>query len=96
MWRIILFTITLSGSGAVAADDLGKALYDEHCRDCHTQMGSGNHAELYQRMDRRVHNRQALSRQVNRCKDNLRLTLFDDEVEAIANYLNQQFYHFDE
>lgn len=98
MKRIAMLVWLLAG-GAVAAEDpvaQGRALYERHCTACHQQITNGNEAQLFTRPDRRVHDRTGLAAQVRRCRDNLGLTLFDDEVEALVRYLDSTHYRFEE
>ena len=77
--------LTLS-QGAVAEED-GAALHAAHCVSCH---GS----EVYTRAERRVTTRPGLTKQVRRCELALGLTWFDDQIEAVAEFLNDRYYHF--
>lgn len=87
----LIGTICLMGLplGQASAFDIqaGKSQVTENCTSCH---GS----ELYTRKDRLVTNRKGLSAQVQRCQLALNLNWFDDEVENTAEYLNQDYYHF--
>ena len=67
----------------------GKELADEKCYSCH-----GNDA--YTRKDRMVKTRSGLTSQVRRCELSLGLKWFDEDVDDVAGYLNQQFYKFDQ
>jgi mono/diheme cytochrome c family protein len=81
---VALVTPALTVAGAVDA----KALVKEHCSSCH---GS----EVYTRENRRVGSLEALHTQVRMCEQNLGLTWFDDQIDAVTNLLNAQFYKFD-
>ncbi len=71
-----------------AADSTGETLHAAHCVSCH---GS----EVYERGEqRRVTSREGLTRQVRRCELALGLTWFDEQIDAVADYLNQSYYHF--
>ncbi len=65
----------------------GKELHEENCVKCHD-------SSAYTRNPRRVNDLQQLGVQVRACKDNLGITWFDDEVDDVILYLNQQHYHF--
>lgn len=65
----------------------GKALHDANCTKCHN-------SSVYTRPDRRVKNLGALNNQVQRCEQMLKLQWFDDDIENVAAYLNQQFYKY--
>lgn len=72
---------------AAAPTAKGKELVDQNCIKCH---GS----EVYTRSDRKVTSLDGLSRQVSRCETSLGLTWFEEDVSAVADYLNDHFYHF--
>jgi mono/diheme cytochrome c family protein len=86
---IPLFLTLAAGSLPAQEFDLaqGKQLVDNHCYDCHG-------TEYYTRKERRVDSRQKLSAQVRFCEQSQNLTWFDEDVENVAEYLNQNFYHF--
>jgi cytochrome c553 len=65
----------------------GKTLVEENCVRCH---GS----EVYTRQDRRVTTLPGLQKQVQRCEQMLELTWFDDDIDNVSSYLNQQYYKF--
>lgn len=68
----------------------GHQLHDEaNCLKCHE-------TKVYTREDRKVSNYDGLKSQVQNCVTNLRLQWFEDEVNAVATYLNSAFYRFDE
>jgi len=87
---ILLPTLALALAipGIVLASPDAEALHEEHCVSCH---GS----EVYTREDRRVQSREALASQVRMCEQNLGLTWFDDDVDAVTRLLNQKYYQFD-
>lgn len=67
---------------------LGKKLYDEaSCTKCHG-------AEKYTAKDRKVNSISALKTFVQGCATNLNLSWFEDEVDAVAAYLNKEYYKF--
>lgn len=87
--RYLLFAIALAPAAVSAAEQpiSGQALHDANCVRCHS-------STVYTRDNRRVKSLPQLKRQVRFCKDNLGLTWFDDEVEAVAEHLNRTYYHF--
>ena len=82
-------TASIACAAQVQAQDapIGKALHDSHCIACH---GS----EVYTRPNHRVTNMDALNTQVTRCENNLGLQWFDEQRDAVSNYLNDSYYHF--
>ncbi|MEN8180704.1 MAG: cytochrome c [Pseudomonadota bacterium] len=86
---VILFAFTVLLTTTVQATEIhpGQPLYEKHCTQCH---GS----EVMTRSDRRVNDLQQLDAQVRQCDSNLGLQLFDEDIEAVSQYLNRNFYHF--
>lgn len=91
-----LLTTALLSTPALADIELGRSLHQENCIACHASRFGNNGADIYTRADRRVTDFDALLTQVNRCKANLGLRWFDDEVEAVADYLNATYYKFEQ
>ena len=75
------------GASHGADSSEGKALHDENCSRCHD-------AQVYTRPDRRVTSLAELEAQVRRCDSALGTTWFDDEIAAVVQYLNEQYYEF--
>ncbi len=69
-----------------SADDAADQL-KTHCTACHG-------TEVYTRSNRRIKDRTQLSKQVQRCQLSQDLQWFDDDVEAVADYLNSHYYKF--
>ena len=61
---------------------------------CHASLMGGDADSIYTRPDHRVTTLPGLHKQVTRCEQSLGLTWFDDEVDAVATYLNDTFYKF--
>lgn len=72
----------------------GKTLYQQHCMACHASMTGGDGSALFTRPNHKVTSLAGLGKQVRRCRDNLGLTLFDDQVQNIVDYLNVTYYKF--
>lgn len=73
---------------ASAADiENGDDLHFENCTGCHQQ-------EIYTQDHRNVQSMQRLVLQVRFCKDTLELSWFDEDVDDVAEFLNQTYYHF--
>ncbi len=65
----------------------GNQLVQESCTKCHSD-------NVYQRKDHFVKSFNALSTQVRRCKDNIGLSWFDNDTNAVIHYLNTKYYKF--
>ena len=73
---------------AAAADiENGKALVAGNCTKCHDE-------QIYTRPDHRVTSLDGLHKQVSRCELSLGLKWFDDDIDDVAAYLTQTYYHF--
>jgi len=80
----------------VSADTAqGMKLHEENCIACHASRYGNDGTEIYTRPNHRIRDLAALKKQVNRCQNNLGLTWFDDEVDAVVDYLNKTFYQFE-
>jgi mono/diheme cytochrome c family protein len=66
----------------------GKQLVMDNCTRCHDD-------KMYTRQSRRVTTLEGLNKQVTRCEQALGLKWFDDEIGAVASYLNNNYYHFE-
>ena len=79
----------LATTGAVSAADSanGKSLTEQNCMGCHEDA-------VYTRKDRRVTSLAGLEKQVRRCELTLGLKWFDDDVNDVVAYLNENFYKF--
>ncbi|PID49159.1 MAG: hypothetical protein CR991_07990 [Proteobacteria bacterium] len=67
----------------------GKRLYKANCISCHD-------AQVYQRVERKIKNREQLGNQVSRCNANLAEPLSANEVAQVAAFLNAAYYQFAE
>lgn len=65
----------------------GAALHRQYCTSCHDD-------SMYTRKNRRVNSMDGLISQVGRCDAALGLKWFDDQIDAVAAYLNKNYYHF--
>ncbi len=65
----------------------GEAAHKEHCYKCHTD-------EVYTRDNRFVKSMDALRKQVVRCRDSNDVPWFDDDTDAVVQYLNTKYYKF--
>ena len=65
----------------------GESAHKNHCYKCHTD-------EVYTRENRFVKSIDALSEQVVRCKNGSNIPWFDEDAEAVVQFLNQKYYKF--
>lgn len=65
----------------------GKKLHEEHCLRCHQP-------DIYTREQRIVNSYAALAERVRQCELRNELTWFDEEINAVVEYLNTTYYHF--
>ena len=73
---------------------LGDKLVAEHkCNQCHAQKWGRDGLDIY-RPKGRIHDAGKLRGMVDYCSNQLGLTLFPEEVTAIAAALNRDHYHF--
>ncbi len=71
----------------------GKRLFDEaKCNSCHDKMMGGDGNRIFTRPDRRITTTSALEKMVRNCITRTGASLFPEDAEHIAAYLNQQFY----
>lgn len=88
MRQLILCSVMIAASSAVFADTgRGKTLHDENCMKCHD-------TGVYTREDRFIRDRAALDKQVQRCQLNVGAQWFDEDTEAVVQYLDESFYKF--
>jgi cytochrome c553 len=95
--NISLLALGLITSAAFAADATrGAQLHNEQCMSCHaSRLGFGNGGnDIYTRENRRVSSLPGLQKQVNRCKNNLQIVWFDEDVADVVEHLNATFYKF--
>jgi mono/diheme cytochrome c family protein len=86
--RIILSLLLFMISPLQAEDmEHGKKLHEEHCTRCHAP-------NIYTREKRIVNSYAELSERVRQCELSNELTWFDEEINAVVDYLNSTYYHF--
>ena len=71
-----------------------KLIEEKGCETCHANKTMGDAKAVYLRKDRKVTSWEKLKAQVARCNSELNLSLFPEEEEHIAAYLNQTYYKF--
>ena len=79
----------VADSGDEITDPLthGEEAHKNHCYKCHTD-------EVYTRENRFVKSIDALSQQVVRCKDGSNVPWFDEDTDAVVQFLNKKYYRF--
>ena len=65
----------------------GEQAHENHCYKCHSD-------DVYTRENRIVKSIDALSKQVVRCKDNIGIPWFDEDADAVVQFLNKKYYRF--
>lgn len=92
-----ILTVLLLANGALASPNAaeGKKLVDANkCELCHHNKTMGDAKAIYLRKDRKVTSWEKLKAQVAACNTQLNLSLFPEDEEHIAAYLNQTYYKF--
>lgn len=84
---LALLTSLANAEEAKVEVEVGHALYEENCLGCHKD-------EVMTRKDRRVKDLAQLDSQVRLCDSNLNLQWMDDDIEAVAKFLNKNYYRF--
>jgi hypothetical protein len=65
----------------------GEKAHKNHCYKCHTD-------DIYTRENRFVKSIDALSKQVVRCKEGNDIPWFDEDADAVVQFLNKKYYRF--
>lgn len=91
---ILAVSAAFSLSAQASDVERGEQLHQDNCISCHVSMAGGDGSGLYTRADRQVGSYDSLVTQVNRCNVNLDVGWFDDEVEAVAAFLDDRYYKF--
>ncbi len=93
---ILLLSVLLAGTTTAQAADVkhGEELHAKNCITCHSSLTRGKPTSLYTRANRRVTSREGLTKQVRRCELSLGLKWFDEDIDDVAEYLNESYYHF--
>lgn len=84
---LIIISVGFIALSNAADVENGNLLHSKSCTACH---GS----EMYTRANRRVQTLPQLGAQVRFCISNLGISWFDNEVEDVTDYLNENYYHF--
>ena len=81
---IIVFT--LAPLSSLHASN-GKEIYNKGCQGCHG-------TEVFTRPDRKVKDLAQLAGRVRQCSYAIEAKWFDEEINAVTQYLNNAFYKF--
>lgn len=90
---ILLSILCFSHLSTASEDEIsnpiahGEEAHKNHCYKCHTD-------DIYTRDNSFVKSIDALSKQVVRCKDGSDVPWFDEDAEAVVQFLNKKYYRF--
>ena len=74
---------------------IGTAMVEKHCIECHARRFGGDGSKIYTRENRIVNSSKGLIAQIRNCNTMLGMKWFEDEELNVAAFLNQSYYHFD-
>ncbi len=87
MRNLLPLIVLLSLTSPVSAEVDAEGLFKQHCVSCHS-------GKSLAKPGHKASNMAELESWVRRCDTNLGLRWFDDDILAVAHYLNDHFYHF--
>jgi len=85
----LLLVAALSGAAPTTGASRGELLYTTYCIGCHT-------TQVHWRDGKRATSWPGLKVEVRRWQKTAGLSLEDDDIDAVASYLNGLYYHFPE
>ena len=74
---------------------IGKAMVEKHCIECHARRFGGDGSKIYTRENRIVNSSKGLIAQIRNCNTMLGMKWIEDKKLNVAAFLNQSYYHFD-
>ena len=89
----LLSAVVISNLGYASSDEIkdpilhGEEAHNNHCYKCHSD-------DVYTRENRFVKSIDALSKQVVRCKEGNDIPWFDEDADAVVQFLNKKYYRF--
>ncbi len=91
-YLMFLFVLSISTTAFASKDKIdpiahGEEAHKNHCYKCHTD-------QVYTRENRFVKSIDALSKQVVRCKEGSNVPWFDEDTDAVVQFLNKKYYRF--
>jgi hypothetical protein len=90
---LFLSAISISNISYADAEEItdpiahGEKAHKNHCYKCHSD-------DVYTRENRFVKSLDALSKQVVRCKEGSDIPWFDEDADAVVQFLNKKYYRF--
>ncbi len=85
---VLMFAVAVAaGQRSGVGSPQGELLYSTYCVGCHT-------TQMHWREKKLATDWDSLRHQVRRWKENVAPGLAEDDVTAIARYLNNLYYHF--
>lgn len=87
---LLAFAATIFSTSA-SANAEAKALHDENCAGCHMVK---HDAAFYGRKGRKATDKASLRTWVSNCQLNFGLQWWDEDIDAVADYLNTNYYKF--
>ena len=93
--RTILFSFFILISATIIANaNEGASLHQSECIDCHSRMTGGDGTVIYKRDDRLAKTLDDLTARVIHCAQGSNTGWNTSQIEAVTQYLNQQFYQY--
>ena len=89
----LLSAVVVSNHSYASSDEIkdpvlhGEEAHNNHCYKCHSD-------DVYTRENRFVKSIDALSKQVVRCKEGNDIPWFDEDADAVVQFLNKKYYRF--
>ena len=84
-----LLLLAALATGAQAGKEFhAESFHQQNCTGCHD-------TSVYTRKNRMVNSLPRLESQVRMCDANLGIKLFDDDIHALVDYLNSNYYKLD-
>ncbi|TJY59802.1 cytochrome c [Sinimarinibacterium sp. CAU 1509] len=85
--RTLLVALPIMVTSVPAAANNGQELHDTNCTSCHD-------TSVYTRDNRRVKDLDGLHKQVLHCEQANSLAWSEQDVDAVASFLNKNYYKF--
>ncbi len=89
---LLLLPLTLITLASHAED--GQALHQSECTECHGRITGGDGHVIYTRNERIARDATELKARVGHCTNGANTGWNQTQINAVTDYLNQQFYHY--